>query len=210
MKKKFALNTFTAFLLQVITIICNFILPRLYLQFYNSDTNGLIQSLSQFLGFISLCELGVGQVIQTSLYKPLAERNNLMISSVVSSGKRFFRQIAYVLSVYTAILVVFFPYLASVQFDRSYIATLILAMSLNYFAQYFFGIIDSLLLNADQRNYINSIAQIGTTILNTTLCIILIISGSSIQLVKLVSSSVLVMKPVLVHIYVKRNYEIDP
>ena len=208
-KTKLLLNTFTAFLLQIVVIVCNFILPRLYLQFYNSEANGLIQSISQFLGFISLCELGIGQVIQTSLYKPLAENDVQKVSCVVASGKRFFRRIAYILCVYIVILIAAFSTLPGISFEREYVTTLILVMSVSSFAQYYFGIIDSLLLNADQRNYINSIAQIVATILNTIICTILIISGFSLQYVKFFSSLILIIKPIVVHIYVRKRYNID-
>ncbi len=210
MNKRLLTNTYTAFLLQIITIVCNFVLPRLYLQFYSSEVNGLINSISQFLGFITLCELGVGQVIQSSLYKPLSEKDNTMLSCIVVSGKKFFRTIAYILSAYIVVLMVVFPLFSSVPFDAVYIITLIAAMSINSFSQYFFGIIDSLLLNADQRNYINSITQIACTLVNTAVCTILIVCGCRIQVVKLLSSLVLVIKPVITHIYIRKKYSIDP
>ena len=70
-KKKLALNTVTSLSLQIITIICGFITPRLFLSAYGSEVNGLVQSVTQFLGVISFLELGIGQVIQSELYKHL-------------------------------------------------------------------------------------------------------------------------------------------
>ena len=70
-------NTISSFVFQITTIICGFILPRLILQQYGSEVNGLINSLNQFLGVISFLELGVGAVIQSALYKPLAQNNNI-------------------------------------------------------------------------------------------------------------------------------------
>ena len=82
-------NTFMSIVFEILTIICGFILPRYILLYFGSDTNGLVSSISQFLGFISLCELGMGAVVPASLYKPLAENNQNKISSIVVSAQRF-------------------------------------------------------------------------------------------------------------------------
>ena len=74
-KKKLALNSASSLVYQVITIICGFVLPRFFLTYYGSAVNGLVSSITQFLGFISLAECGVGAVVQSTLYKPLAEQD---------------------------------------------------------------------------------------------------------------------------------------
>ena len=70
-KKRLILNTCSSLIFQVITIVCGFILPRLILEAFGSAVNGLVNSITQFLAIISFLELGVGAVIQSSLYKPL-------------------------------------------------------------------------------------------------------------------------------------------
>ncbi|MDU2201798.1 MAG: sugar isomerase, partial [Anaerococcus hydrogenalis] len=92
-KKLLALNTSSSLIFQLTTIICGFIVPRLILQTYGSEINGLINSIMQFLAIISFLELGVGAVIQSSLYKPLAEKNDEEISKIVVSGQRFFSRL---------------------------------------------------------------------------------------------------------------------
>ena len=74
---------------QNLTIIFGLILPRLYLKYYGSVTNGLINSISQFLNIISLLELGIGTIVESALYKPLAEKNISQISAIVVSAKKF-------------------------------------------------------------------------------------------------------------------------
>ena len=71
-------------------------MPRLILKTYGSEVNGLINSISQFLAVISFLEMGVGAVVQSSLYKPLAERNDEEISKIVSSANKFFSKIAFI------------------------------------------------------------------------------------------------------------------
>ena len=82
-KKKLAKNTVSSLLFRITTIICGFIIPRLILNSYGSEVNGLINSIMQFLGIIAFLELGVGAVVQSSLYKPLSDNDNDGISSIV-------------------------------------------------------------------------------------------------------------------------------
>lgn len=208
-KRKLMLNTVTSLILQITTIICGFVLPRLILNQYGSDTNGLVNSITQFLHIISFLELGVGAVVQSSLYKPLAKKDNIMISKIVSSANKFFKRIAYVLMFYVCVLVVIFPLMINEKYDFFYTAFLIIAISISSFAQYYFGVVNRLLLNSDQRGYIQYTAQIITLILNTVACVILIEMKQSIQAVKLTTSLIFLVRPIILRCYVDRHYDID-
>lgn len=195
--------------MQFVTLICGFVLPRLILESYGSEVNGLTQSIKQFLGVIAFLELGVGQVIQSSLYKPLAQKDTEQISKILVSGNRFFRNIARVLLVYVCALIIVFPFLGEQDFGWAYTATLILAMCISSFAQYYFGIIDNLLLNADQKGYIQYISQIVLILLNTIVSVWMIREGYSIQSVKLISSLLFLIRPIIVRYYIRQNYQIN-
>lgn len=209
MKKKLALNTVSSLLLQIITILCGLITPRLFLNEYGSNVNGMVQSVTQFLGIITLMELGVGQVIQSALYKPLATRDKYSLSCILSSGSKFFRRIAYILIVYVVLLIAIYPYVISKDFGWLYTATLIASISIGSFAQYYFGIIDKILLNADQRGYIQYFSQIVSLIINTLMCVFLISIGCSIQVVKLTTSIVFLIRPFVIRLYINKNYDIE-
>ncbi len=208
-KKRLIFNTISSLGFQLCTIICGFILPRLILSEYGSDVNGLVNSITQFLAIIGFLELGVGAVVQSALYKPLSANNTDDISKIIASANKFFRRIGYILFFYTIGLVFIYPQIANHHFGWLYITTLILAMSISSFAQYFFGIVDRLLLNSDQRGYIQYIVQILALVTNTVACVILIKLGSSIQLVKLVTSIIFLFVPIYIRIYVNNHYEIN-
>lgn len=208
-KRRLAYNTFSSLLFQVTTIICGFILPRLILTSFGSDVNGLVNSITQFLGIISFLELGVGAVVQSSLYKPLAAHDEDQVSRVIKSANRFFRTIARILLVYVVFLVIFYPMFAKQQFGHAYTATLIIVISISSFAQYYFGIVNRLLLTADQHGYVQYNAQTVAIILNTIACFILIKLGCGIQMVKLTTSLIYLLQPIVIYLYVRRHYHIN-
>ena len=208
-KQKLFLNSVTGLLKQLVVVICGFILPRYMLIYYGSDVNGLVSSITHFLGFISLLELGIGPVIQANLYKPLAEKNNEQISKIIISSERFFRRIAYIFIAYLAVLAVVFPTFVNTKYDTLFTISLLAILSISSFAEYFFGVTYQLLLNADQKSYVQTSLQIIATILNTVCCIVVMRIGAPIHVVKLVSSLIFVLRPIGQAIYVHKHYHIN-
>lgn len=208
-EKKLVANTGTSLLLQICTIICGFILPRMILGAFGSSVNGMVNSISQFLGVIGFLELGVGSVIQSSLYKPLAEKDDESVSKIVVSGQKFFSRLASILLVYVCILMFTYPFFAKQEMGVLYTSSLIAILSISSFAQYYFGIVNSILLTADQRGYVSYITQIITLILNTVFCAVLINCGASFHLVKLTTSLIYVIRPLCLSYYVKKHYCIN-
>lgn len=208
-KARLTKNTISSILFQITTVLCGFILPRLILINYGSDVNGLVNSITQFLQIISFLELGVGAVVQSTLYKPLAENDIIEISRIIASAEKFFKRLAYILLIYIVLLIFIYPKIAKQDYEFLYTAILIMAMSISSFAQYYFGVVDRLLLTADQSGYIQYTAQTITLIINTLISAALIYAGCSIQFVKWISSLIYLVRPVFLRMYVNRNYQIQ-
>ena len=202
-------NSVFPLIYQVVATICGFILPRLILGHFGTEVNGLVNSIIQFLGVISLLELGVGAVVQSSLYKPLAENDVINVSKVVTSADKFFRNLGYILLIYVIVMMVYYPILVKQNFDFFFTATLIFAISIRFFAQYFFGIVNRLILLADQKAYIQFIAQIMAIIANTVGCYILIKFDCSVQAVYGMTSIIFLLQPVAIHLYIKKKYALN-
>ena len=209
MHKRLKLNTITSLIFEIVTIISGFILPRLIMGEYGSNINGLVNSITQFIGIITFLELGVGKVVQSSLYKPLADNNKDQISKVVVSASKFFTRIAIIMGIYVLILFILYPHISGSKFGWLYTSTLLAAMSVSSYAQYYFGIVQRLLLNADQRGYVQYTIQTITLVLNTFACVILIKRGSSIHTVKLTTSMIFLISPLFLFWYVRKHYDID-
>ena len=196
-KRRLKLNSITSLINQLLTLVCGFILPKLILQFYGSSVNGLVTSITQFLNVITFLDLGVGTVVTSSLYKPLAINDDDEISRIFVSAKRFFRKIAVIFLIYIVILFFVYPTYISQKFSFWYVSTLIVAISVTLFSQYFFGIVYQLLLNADQRTYIVMAISSVTLLVNTIACSVLMVNGASIQVVKIVTSIIFLTRPII-------------
>lgn len=202
-------NSISPLVYQVTMIICGFILPRLILGHFGTEVNGLVNSITQFLGVIAFLELGVGAVVQSSLYKPLADNDTLTVSKVIASADKFFRRLGYILAIYVVVMLFYYPYLVKQSFSFMFTATLIVAISIRSFAQYFFGIVNRLLLLADQKAYIQYIAQTAAVIANTAACYTLIAFDCSIQVVYGMTSFIFLLQPLVIHLYIKKHYRLN-
>lgn len=202
-------NTIASFIYEIVAIICGFLLPQFILRAFGSEINGLVNSIMQFLGIISFLEFGVGAVIQTALYKPLAENDDAQISRIVVSGQRFFKKIAIDLVIYVLFLVIFYPFFVKQKFDAMYTITLILVISISSFAEYYLGIINRLLLVSDQKGYISYNVLTITLIMNTVVCLVLIKCNTSIHVIKLTTSLIYLLRAFVLAVYVKINYNLN-
>lgn len=202
-------NIITSLFQQVVTLICGLIVPRAIIGAFGSSVNGLTSSITQFLSYITLLEAGIGPVIKSLLYKPIAKKDKNQIEKILKASQRFFRIIAIIFIVYLIILCFIYPIIVSNEFETGYTVSLILIIAISTFAEYFFGMIYRLYLQAEQKTYVTSSIQILTTILNTIVVVTLIGLGTNIQIVKLGSAFVFVLRPILQGIYVRKKYNIN-
>ena len=208
-KKKALINSAFTMLLEVVTVIAGFILPRLFIGTFGSEVNGLVSSISSFIGYITLLQSGVGSVAKAAMYKPLAKQDHEQLCVIVKTVENFFRKIALITIVYITVLGVLFPtVIAPDSGSFLYTASLVLIIGASTAAQYFFGITHQMLLEADQRSYVYSIIQITTVIVNTVISVFLIKAGCSVQVVKLGSAAVYIIRPIVLSAYSRRKYQI--
>lgn len=208
-KKKFVLNFTISLIYRIITIICGFLLPIFLIPYFGSKVNGLINSITQFLWIIVLLESGVGAVVQSALYKPLANKDNIEISKIVKSSKSFFDKISLITIAFVVLLVFIYPYIVKTEFDFVYTASLIAILAFAHIIKHYLFITYRLLLNADQLLFINNGLQSICLILNTILTIILIKCNTNIHLIELVSSFVFLIQPLVIKIVVDKLYNIN-
>ncbi len=208
-KKKFFLNASIGITKQIIAVTCGLVLPRCMLLYYGSAINGLISSITHFLSFISLLDMGVGAVIQSNLYKPMVDKDLKQISRIIKASEKFFRRLSYIFVAYIILLCFVFVKIFDTEYSAVFTISLLFIISISTFAQYFFGMPYQLLLNADQRAYVALLLQIGSTALSTILALTLIKLGASVHVVKLMTAFVYVLRPLGQSIYVRKKYDLD-
>ena len=207
-KKKAIINFLFSLLVELITVVYGFVVPRLIIGAFGSEINGLTHSIASFIGYITLLQSGVGAVAKAALYRPLAVKDTEGLNVAVHTIERFFRKIALLTVIYIGVLSVLYPLVIANEHDFSFVFSLVIIIGISTAAQYFFGITYRMLLDADQNSYVVSVVQIVSLIANTVFIVILIKIGASIQIVKLASASVFVIRPFVLYLYARRKYKL--
>ena len=202
------INIISNIILQVVNVITGFIIPKIMLSYFGSNVNGLVSSITQFLSYISLVEGGISGVVIASLYKPLVDKDDEKLSSVIKSSNNFYRKIGLVFTLYTIILAFIYPLLFNKNFSYIYMFSLVLILSINLFIQYMFSLTLRNLLKADKKGYIVSLTQSLILILTVILTFISVKIYPSVHILKLLSSSLFLLQPIIFSRYVNKNYKI--
>ena len=208
-RKRAKINAATMLANQLVATVCGMLIPWIMIDTFGSEAYGATTSIAQFLAYISLLEGGIGRAARGELYKPLAEGDTESISRVYLAVKRFFNTIGTAFLGYAVILAFCFYDIADVAaFSREYIFWLVIVMTIGKFAEFMGGYSQITLFNADQRQYVSNLTVIGTSLLNVLLVVILSRAGCDLLWVKLGSSLIFVIKPVIYSIYLKKHYTI--
>lgn len=202
-------NIATNLLKQFITIIYGFIVPKIIIENFGSNVNGLVTSITQFLAYISLLESGIGPVVKATLYKPIAKNKKKSIENILRASEKFFRIIALIFLIYIIALSIIYPFIVSKEFEFLYTFSLIIIISISTFAEYYFGMTYKLYLQAEQKSYINYLIQSFIYIISIVITIILVKFNASIHTIKLISGIIFILRPLIQNIYVKKKYKIN-
>lgn len=207
-KRGLLLNTVSSVTLQLVSLVAGFLVPRLIISTYGSETNGLVQSISQFMGLITLMQLGIGAVVQTAFYAPLYKRDSIATGEVYYATKLIFRYIALFYLGYVAIIVIVYPHFIVQTNDVIGVSVLILVLSISLLMQYYWSLTNQLLLWADRKGYVCALLQSIAILVSTSISVFLMLNSFSIQVTKLASSVSFIIPVIGMHYYVNRNYQI--
>lgn len=194
---------------EIITIICGLILPRMILLHFGSEYNGITAAIVQFIGCIALLKSGIGMTTKAALYEPLHNHDINRTSCIMAATMKFLRKVAILFVLGLIIFACIYPFCISENFSWSFVFSLALIIGLGTFFQYYFGLGNQLLLEADQKYYIISIISIVNVVFNTVISVVCMELNMTIHMVKLFSSVVYCSTPIILFFYVQKIYRLD-
>ena len=83
-------NLISSLVYQVVLISLSFLLPRLYLENFGSEVNGILSTIKQIFTYMGLLEAGIGLATTQALYKPVAEQDHGRASAILSATNLFY------------------------------------------------------------------------------------------------------------------------
>jgi len=206
--KLFALNTIVSALQQIVMFVVGLIIPSICLQYYGSEINGLVSSITQFISYITLIEAGISASMVYYLYKPLSENNDAKVSSIVSAARITYRKLGCAVVGLSVLLAFGYALLSQVDgLSRIDLFLLVLTMGVAGSLEFFTMARYRVLFTADQRMYVLSFATIVGSILNALVTILAAALGLNIVWLKFLAIFTVFARSVVLSIYFKNRYQ---
>lgn len=152
-------NASVALAMQIVKNILSFIGRTAFVYVLGAEYLGVNSLFTEILTVLSFAELGIGNAMVFSLYKPLADKDSEKIKSLMKLYSKSYRIIGIVIGILGICVV---PFLRVIVGDVSYVkenlTVLYLLFLLNSVISYFFVYKKSLII-ADQKNYVVEVYQ---------------------------------------------------
>ena len=203
------LNVISGLINEVVIIVFGLVVPRVILTYFGSTYNGLLNSVVQFMSFSVVLRSGLGVVTTAALYKPLAQGDEKMISSIMVATDKFMQKIGWLLAGIIVVFSLLYPLLVLDEFDYLFSASLILIIGAASWVENMFSVKYKVLLQADQKTYIQTLVTMIAYVLSNVFAIVLMVSGCNIHIVRTGMLLGLMTTPFMLKLYVDRNYTID-
>ena len=199
-------NVVSGVIYQVVLIALSFLLPRLYLENFGSEVNGVLSTIKQIFAYMVLLESGVGLATTQALYKPVAEKNYEKVNSVISATGSYYKKIGFIYAAIVLLIAVVYSFLIPTGVPSGVIFGIIVLTALPALFSYFVQSKYRILLEVDGRKYIINNAETALQILSNVGKILVLVLTDSLLLIQLVYCALSLIQLVYIYIRAKRSY----
>ena len=193
--------------IEMITLICPFIIRTIMIYKLGNEYLGLNGLFTSILQVLSLAELGFGDAIVFSMYKPIIENDNKMLSALLNLYKKVYRIIGMVILCVGLLILPFITKFVKGGYPSEVnIYVLYCIYLFNTVISYFLFAYKESLLKAHQRNDVNSRILSGCNIVMYVLQIIVLLLFSNYYLYIVIMPVTTIVLNCVRSLFVKKMY----
>ncbi len=195
------------FVTQGIQMLLGFISRTVFINYLAIEYLAAQGLFSNILGLLALAELGVGNALMYSLYKPIAEKDHALLNDLIVLFKKIYFYIGCAVAAAGLALVPFLKDIVATDHEVLLrdIYVIYLLFLANSVASYFFSHRYSILV-ADQRNYVVSKLSIIVTIIQTTIQILSLVLFQNFILYLVIQVAGTFVSNLLVYLKTNKQY----
>ena len=164
-------NVATGLANKLLMMVLAFATRTLFIRLLGAEYTGVSSLYTNILSVLSLAEMGIGNVLMFYLYGALKDKDESRIIGLVSEFKRIYSAIIVVVLSVGVILIPFLRFIVHSSLDSKELIGYYILYLVNSVASYFV-VYRTIVLAADQKNYISNIVQTAATIVMYILQII--------------------------------------
>ncbi len=206
MRKRTISNILISFISQFLILVIGFVVPRLVLDHYGSDTNGLTNTIVQIFTYVALLEAGISLSTRNLLYKHIKDQDKDSICRVMTSSRSYYHKITYFYVGVVIVLSFVLPFVLKSSLGYWAIFAITLFEGLSRAITFFFIQNWNTLMVADGNNYVCANIELISKIVAYGLKIVLVLMSFDIVYVQIGFFAASLFKLLLYYIYVKKHY----
>lgn len=205
--KAAARNIIFGYIGNLTTQLLGFVLRTIFISHLGQTLNGVNALYTGILSVLSMAELGIGTALNYSLYKPVIHKDYEKIKSYMLLYKKAYRIIGLVVAVIGLAIAPFLPYLVkqpkgvSLRDLTLYYLIFLFNTVSSYFVAYKYS-----LVNAEQKNYIQTNIITVTKMITVSLQIVVILATGNFYAYLLTAAAVELLQKIFVSQYLNRMY----
>ena len=200
-------NLISGFAYQIILIVIGFLLPRLYLENFGSEVNGVLSTIKQIFVYMSLLEAGIGLATTQALYKPVAENDHSKSSAIISATNIFYIKTGVIYSAAVLLLAVVYAFFIPTGIAPFELFAIVLLTALPALFSYFIQAKYRILLEVDGRKYVITNSETVLQLLANIGKILVLFLTDSLVLIQLVYCVLALAQLVYIYVHAKRRYK---
>lgn len=177
-----------------------------FIKFLGEELLGLNSLYTSILALISCADLGMSNVFNVFLYKPLNEHNENAISGAINYFRKAYKIVVILITFIGLAIIPFFPYFINTEIEFIKVVIYYVLFLIGTLTTYF-SMCETSLLFADQKHYVISKYQSIVLIIQNILQLIVIVllKNYYLYLIILICSNIL--NTILIKKYVNKNYD---
>ena len=199
-------NLISSLIYQVVLISLSFLLPRLYLENFGSEVNGVLSTIKQIFVYMFLLEAGVGLATTQALYKKIGEKNYKSASEVLSATNIYYKRTGIIYLAIVLVIAVVYAYAIPTSIDSNVLFLIIILTALPALFSYFVQAKYRILMEVDGRKYVINNAETVLQLASNIGKILVLLLSDSLILIQLVYCIIYLGQLVFLYIYAKRRY----
>ena len=200
-------NLISSFVYQIILISLGFILPRLYLENFGSEVNGVLSTIKQIFTYMCLLEAGVGLATTQALYKRIGEKDYNAASAVLSATNSYYIKTGVVYSVIVLGIAVVYAYFVPTSINSNVLFVIVILNALPSLFSYFVQAKYRILMEVDGRKYVINNSETVLHLASNIGKILVLFLTNSLILIQLVYCVIALLQLAYLYFYARRRYK---
>ena len=200
-------NLISSLAYQVVLISLSFLLPRLYLENFGSEVNGVLSTIKQIFTYMVLLEAGVGLATTQALYKRIGEKDYSSASEVLSATHSYYIKTGFIYLAIVLVIAVVYAYVIPTSIDSNVLFLIIILTALPALFSYFVQAKYRILMEVDGRKYVINNSETILQLASNIGKILVLLLTDSLILIQLVFCIMSLVQLVYLYFYAKRRYK---